>query len=85
VPEKYGAVSISPLENAEYKGTRGIWWEMRGFHPKIGGSMRLSPLENHRYAMEPGPVLLSPLEDRTYTAPRGTGGQIYAQFRAKFG
>jgi hypothetical protein len=42
-------VSISPLENHEYKGTRGICWEIRHAHARMSGLLRLSPLENAEY------------------------------------
>jgi hypothetical protein len=43
-------LSLSPLENAEYKATHGICWEIRGAQAKMRCVKRLSPLENHRYA-----------------------------------
>ena len=46
--------SISPLENAEYKGKCGIYWELRAANAKMLCVTRLSYLENHRYMVTRG-------------------------------
>jgi hypothetical protein len=52
--EKRVELSISPLENAEYRATRDICWEKPGAHAEKRGLMRLSPLENAEYTVKHG-------------------------------